>query len=180
MKTKEFIKQYNSRENKADFCKNHISTTYVPYETKVDKCLKILDSTCYRKNEKTGKKELHIVSTSIYVLYTMVLVQSYTDIEIDFSNIVSEFNLLNNRNYLVDILNEIPEKETVEFKMILDMCQSDMMINEYQVGAYVKNRIEDVSIILGATLSPFLEKFGEVMANLDENKIEKLLKRLQK
>lgn len=180
MKVIEFIERYNARENKINFIRNNITTQYIPYEIKVDKCLKILDSTCYRKNEKTGKKELHIVSTSINLLYKMVLVDLYTDIDIDFNDILKEYNLLNNgRNCLQDILNNIPEREYVEFDEILNMCKQDMMINEYQVGAYVKNRIEDVSIILGTTLSPFLDKLIETVGNLDENKIEKILRKIQ-
>ena len=40
------------------------------------------------------------------------------------------------------------------------MTKSDLMTNEYEVGAYIKNRINDISMIIGNLIIPALENAG--------------------
>ena len=178
MKIKDFIKDFNklnTEEDKVNFVKQIITVDYVPFVEKVDSCLKVLDDTWYVKDEITGVKRLHITTPATYALFNMVLINKYTDLDVDFKNTIAEYDLLNNGNYLGMILHYIPENESYEFRKILEMTQDDVMQNEYYVGKYISDRIESISTSLGATLVPAIEEFSKFVANIDEEKAKGII-----
>lgn len=178
MKIKDFIKDFNklnTEEDRVNFVKQIITVDYVPFVEKVDSCLKVLNDTWYVKDEITGEKRLHITSSATYVLYTMVLINKYTDLDVDFKNTIAQYDLLNNGNYLGVILHYIPENELLEFRRILEMTQDDVMQNEYHIGKYISDRIDSISTSLGATLVPAIEEFSKFVANMDEEKAKSII-----
>ena len=176
MKIKNFIEQLNmlqTDEDKDAFLKQTIITTYVPFIEKTDACMKIINDSWYKKDEITEKKRLHITSPATYVLYTVVIIKKYTSLEIDFKgNIFEQYDLLNNGNYLGMLMSYIPENELTEFRRVLEMVQSDVMENEYYAPAYLTERINDISTALGATVLPAIEQLGNMIENLDEDKVK--------
>ena len=176
MKIKNFIEQLNmlqTDEDKDAFLKQTIITTYVPFIEKTDACMKIINDSWYKKDEITEKKRLHITSPATYVLYTVVIIKKYTSLEIDFKgNIFEQYDLLNNGNYLGMLMSYIPENELTEFRRVLEMVQSDVMENEYYGPAYIRDRINDISTSLGASVIPAIEQLGNMIENLDEDKVK--------
>lgn len=175
MKIKDFIEQYNMLQTGEDmdaFLKQTITTTYVPFIEKADACMKIINDSWYRKNEITEKKELHITSPATYVLSVMVIINKYTSLEVDFKNTIAEYDLLNNGDYLGALLSYIPENEQKEFKMILDMTQNDVMENEYYMPKYIADRIDNIATAIGVSVVPAIEQLGNMIENLDENKVK--------
>lgn len=175
MKIKDFIKHFNMLTNDEDkdaFLKQTIVTTYVPFIEKANICTKVINDTWYQKDEITEKKKLHITSTGTYVLYTMAVINKYTSLEVDFKNTVAQYDLLNNGNYLGMLMSYIPENELVEFRRILEMTQNDVMENEYYFPAYIAERIDNISVALGATVLPAVEQLGNMIENLDEDKVK--------
>ena len=177
MKIKDFINDFNKLKTDEDrkiFVEQIVTTEYVPFIEKADACLKIINDTWYKKDEM-GRKKLHITSTGTYVLYTMVVINKYTDLEVDFKNTIAQYDLLNKNNYLGMIMSFIPKNELEEFRRILDMTQQDVLQNEYYTPAYISNNIETISMAIGATIAPAIEEFGKIINDLDDAKVKGIL-----
>ena len=174
MKIKDFIEHFNmlADEDIDAFLKQTITTTYVPFIEKADACMKIINDSWYRKNEITDKKELHITSPATYILSVMVIINKYTSLEVDFKNTIAEYDLLNNGNYLGMLLAYIPENEQKEFKAILEMTEQDVLQNEYYIPAYLSKRIDNIATAIGVSVVPVIEQLGNMIENLDENKVK--------
>ena len=175
MKIKDFIEQFNTLNTDKDreaFLKQTVITTYVPFIEKANICLKVINDTWYKKDEITEKRKLHITSTGTYVLYTMAVIKKYTNLEVDFKNFAAEYDLLNNGNYLRMIMAYIPEDEIKEFRLVLEMTQNDVMQNEYYLPAYLSERVENIATAIGATALPAIEQLGQMIENIDEDKVK--------
>lgn len=180
---KDFCKKYNdakSEQTKETLIHSVMDPHYVPYEMKITICEKIVEASYYTTTDKNGVnvKKLHVNSPAQYMLYCMNLVKEYTNIEVDFKDVLKEFNLLN-KSDLVDIIhNNIPEKELREFQIILDMVRNDVMQNEYETHAFISNQVERFGELFGRVVSPALEKLSDTIANMDEKEIDKMINRL--
>lgn len=186
MTVKEFMKKYNALTN-AELKKNYVVSVvknqYMPYENKVTICQKIVEATYYiTTKDKDGneRRKLHVNSTAKYMLYCLNIVNTYTSIEINFKNSLEEFNLLNGSECLDLIFQHIPDREKQEFRKILDLVESDLMQNEYEIHAFISNQVERFGELTSATLSPLLKMLIEQVANLDEDKLDKILKAILK
>ena len=115
-----------------------------------------------------------------------MIVEQYTDLQVETEGFYEEYDLLNESGLLDKIMQSIPEKEIAEFKMICDMKKDDIIFNRSTPKAFINQQIERVSTILGVTLKPVLENISEQIENMSEedvekftNKFEKLLKRVK-
>lgn len=178
MKIKDFINDFNklkTDEDRETFVKQIVTTNYVPFVEKADACFKIINDCWYKRDELTERRKLFISSPATYVLFNMVVINKYTDLEVDFKNTVAQYDLLNEKNYLGMILAHIPENELVEFRRILDMTQQDVLQNEYYAPTYISNNIETISMAIGATITPAIEEFGKIINDLDDDKVKGIL-----
>lgn len=179
----EFVKKYNkltSEDLKGKLVESVIKHEYVPYENKITICKKIVEASHYiKKKDKNNKetKKLHIDSTANYMLYYLNIVNCYSSVDVDFSNSLEEFNLLNCSKCLDAMLSSIPEREEKEFRMILDMVENDLMQNEYETHAFISNQVERFGELISNIFSPLLE---EVMKGMNMNDMQDLLKVLEK
>lgn len=178
-----FCEKYNGtnvEQTKKTLIEKVMNPHYVSYEMKITICEKIIENSYYQNTENNGieVKRLHINSPAKYMLYCLWLIKLYTNIEIDFSKSLKEFNLLNESGLLDVILNHIPEREFKEFRMILDMVENDVMQNEYETHAFISNQVERFGELTGRVLEPALNKLGEVLENMDEKTIDKMINKL--
>ena len=180
---KKICKKYNEtnvEQTKQALIEKIMNPHYVPYEMKITVCEKIIENSYYKKNNDGENKKLHINSPAQYMLYCLWLVKQYTNIEVDFSKSLEEFNMLN-ENELIDIIfSNIPERELKEFRMILDMVENDVIQNEYEMHAYISNQIERFGELFGHVVKPSLDRVSEVLENMDETTINKITKSLEK
>lgn len=173
---KEFCKKYNEStadQIKESLIKSIMNPHYINYEMKIAICENIIENSYYKKDEN-GNKKLHINSPTQYLLYCLEMVRQYTTIEVDFSNVVDEFNLLNKYRLLDEIINYIPENELKEFNVVLDMVRGDVIQNEYETHAFVSNQVERFGELFGHIIKPALERLGSSIENMDEKTIDKL------
>ena len=182
----DFTKKYNALTNdklKEDFIKSIVKNKYISYETKVAICEKIVESTYYIKtkdNTGTERRKIHVNSPATYMLYCLNIVNNYTTLEVKFNNSLEEFNLLNS-NVCIDIIFKyVSDREIKELRKILEMVENDLMQNEYEIHAFIRNQVERFGELAGATLSPLLKVLINNIENFDENKIEKLLNKFIK
>lgn len=178
---KEFIKKYEalkSEELKNDYVNSIVKNNYVPYENKVTICQKIVEASYYiivKDRDGKERKKMHINSTAKHMLYCLNVVNNYTNLEINFKNSLEEFNALNKIGCLDLILENVPEKEIKELKMIFEMVESDLIKNEYEPHAFISNQVERFGDLAGATLSPLLKMLIEQFDSFDDQKIEMIL-----
>lgn len=176
-----FCKEYNdakSNEVKEMIINKVMNEQYIPYEKKIAFCENIIKSSHYRKDKNENKK-LHISSTTKYLLYCLEIVRRYTNIEVDLTDVINEFNLLNKYGLIDEIASRISEKELKEFKWILDMVENDMLQNEYEIHAFIGKQVDRFGELTGLLLKPVIEQLNEKIENIDEKTIDKIAKKLK-
>lgn len=182
----ELVKKYNTLNNddlKQKLIKSIVTTEYLPYELKATICKKIVETSYYIKVKDINgneHKKLHVNSITNYMLYCLSLIDYYTTISIDYNESLESFNKLNKTELLDVILNCIPEREIKEFRMILDMVESDLIQNEYETHAFISSQVERFGELAGLTLTPLLEQLINAVNNIDDKTIDKIMNGLKK
>ena len=180
MKIFDFIEKYNAIATdrlKEDYLKENLKiTTYLPFLTKVTLADKLAKITALDKD--TGN--VNVKSDVNYLLFCRMIIEQYTDLQVETEGFYEEYDLLNESGLLDKIMQMIPEKEIAEFKMICDMKKDDIIFNQSTPKAFINQQIERISTILGITLKPVLDKLATELENMDDSKIEKLSKVLEK
>ena len=173
MKIFDFIEKYNAIATdrlKEDYLKENLKiTTYLPFLTKVTLADKLAKITALDKD--TGN--VNVKSDVNYLLFCRMIIEQYTDLQVETEGFYEEYDLLNESDLLDKIMQMIPEKEIAEFKMICDMKKDDIIFNQSTPKAFVNQQIERVSAILGITLKPVLEKISVQIENMSEEDVEK-------
>ena len=192
MKIKEFCKEYSNRIDKlkGDYLKENLKiTTYLPFIKKDALAQNIVNATTYKFEDYTkedgtpGRRrtnQIQVNSTAQMLLFYRVIIENYTDLEVETEGFYEEYDLLNESGLLDKIMQMIPEKEIAELKMICDMKKDDIIFNQSTPKAFINQQIERVSTILGVTLKPVLDKLATELENMDEKDIEKLSKALER
>ena len=186
MKIKNFTEIYSAIATdrlKEEYLNDNLHIkTYLPFLTKVTLADKLAKITALDKD--TGN--VNVKSDVNYLLFCRMIVEQYTDLQIETEGFYEEYDLLNESGLLDKIMQMIPEKEITEFKMICYMKKDDIVFNQSTPKAFINQQIERVSTIHGVTLKPVLEKISEQIENMSEediekftNKFEKLLKRVK-
>ena len=122
---------------------------YISYAKKWDICKRIVDASSY--TTINGKKVFDLNSISRHMLFTLNMINEYTDIYVDFKNVVSCFDTLN-KERLIDLFigtgcNDgiLPQDELNEFFMIMDMTLSDMLENERSFAGCIENKLNAIA-----------------------------------
>ena len=146
-----FLKQYSVAAKQKgsameDFMKKHIITDYIDYLTKDTMCTNIVTATTRIKNG--DRTILRIDSSAQFMLFIMNLINSYTDIEIEFKDtkFVKQYDALKKVGAIDDIVQAIPKKEYSEFSTLLNMKMDDFRDNEYSITALLHNFKESFSL----------------------------------
>ena len=156
-----------TQEEKESFVREHIKNEYVPYEKKQAVAEAIVKASYWAKD---GDREyLHINSAAKYMLTCLSMVDLYTDIERNRGNskALEDFNTLNSYGVFDIIIKFADPKEIKEFDMVLQMACDDLIANEYENHAFIRNQVERFGKLISATLTPILE-------GLDLDKIKEL------
>lgn len=189
MTIKEFCNKYNDISNqqlKDQFLSKNLEITpYVSFVKKDALINNLLKATMIDK--ETGN--IKVNSSAEYLLMTRILVENYTNLTVETDGFYEEYDELK-KSGLFDILligDEttataplIPYEEIVEFKHLLSIKKADYMINYSTTQAFISNQIERITTIGSATLKPVFDKIANELANMDDAKIEKIIKVLDK
>ena len=145
MTVKEFIDGANKAKNVDEYIEKHIVNKYIGYAEKIAKCESIVDAT---SKMKAGDEEFFRVnSPAKFLLYSLNLINSYTDIEIDFQNPIECFDELESTGLASGIVSKIPQQETISFQMILKMVSDDLYENERSIVGYFSTKIKALNQI---------------------------------
>ena len=198
MKIKEFCKEYSNRIDKLkeDYLKENLKiTTYLPFIKKDALAQNIVNATTYKfedytkEDGTTGRRrtnQIQVNSTAQMLLFYRVIIENYTDLEVETEGFYEEYDALNESGVLFELTADfeghpslIPAKEISELRGMIDLKQRDIMTNQYEIHSYISNQIERITEVGSVVLKPVLDKLANEFENMDDSKIEKLSKALE-
>ena len=199
MKIKEFCKEYSNRIDKlkGDYLKENLKiTTYLPFIKKDVLAQNIVNATTYKfedytkEDGTTGRRrtnQIQVNSTAQMLLFYRVIIENYTDLEVETEGFYEEYDALNESGVLFELTADfeghpslILAKEISELRGMIDLKQRDIMTNQYEIHSYISNQIERITEVGSIVLKPVLDKLATELENMDDSKIEKLSKALEK
>ena len=199
MKIKEFCKEYSNRIDKlkGNYLKENLKiTTYLPFIKKDALAQNIVNATTYKfedytkEDGTTGRRrtnQIQVNSTAQMLLFYRVIIENYTDLEVETEGFYEEYDALNESGVLFELTADfeghsslIPANEINELKGMIDLKQRDIMTNQYEIHSYISNQIERITEIGSIVLKPVLDKLATELENMDEKDIEKLSKILER
>lgn len=199
MKIKEFCKEYSNRIDKlkGDFLKENLKiTTYLPFIKKDALAQNIVNATTYKfedytkEDGTTGRRrtnQIQVNSTAQMLLFYRVIIENYTDLEVETEGFYEEYDALNESGILFELTADfeghpslIPASEISELRGMIDLKQRDIMTNQYEIHSYISNQIERITEVGSVVLKPVLDKLATELENMDDSKIEKLSKALER
>ena len=199
-KIKEFCENYKNRATdklKGDYLKENLKiTTYLPFIKKDALAQNIVNATTYKfedytkEDGTTGRRrtnQIQINSTAQMLLFYRVIIENYTDLEVETEGFYEEYDALNESGVLFELTADfeghpslIPAKEISELRGMIDLKQRDIMTNQYEIHSYISNQIERITEVGSVVLKPVLDKLATELENMDEEKIEKLSNKVEK
>ena len=199
MKIKEFCKEYSNRIDKlkGDYLKENLKiTTYLPFIKKDALAQNIVNATtykfedCTKEDGTTGRRrtnQIQVNSTAQMLLFYRVIIENYTDLEVETEGFYEEYDALNESGVLFELTADfeghpslIPAREISELRGMIDLKQRDIMTNQYEIHSYISNQIERITEVGSVVLKPVLDKLATELENMDEKDIEKLSKILER
>ena len=176
MKIDTFLKLYNTKkteEEKAAAIAQIMKNEHVSYADKVDRAGIIAQNSYHMKETGADGVEREVFrqnSAAKYMIYSLTLVDLYTTLEIDFKQSLELFEKINGE-VLDMIIMSIDERERKEFQMLLDFACDDLLVNEYEPHAFIREQVDRFGSLFGTIIAPVIE-------NIDVNKIEEVLKQI--
>ena len=200
MKIKEFVEKYNviaTDRLKEDYLKENLKiTTYLPFIKKDALAQNIVNATTYKFEDYTkedgtiGRRrtnQIQVNSTAQMLLFYRVIIENYTDLEVETEGFYEEYDALNESGVLFELTADfeghpslIPASEISELRGMVDLKQRDIMTNQYEIHSYISNQIERITEVGSVVLKPVLDKLATELGNMDEKDIEKLSKTLER
>ena len=199
MKIKEFCKEYSNRIDKlkGDYLKENLKiTTYLPFIKKDALAQNIVNATTYKfedytkEDGTTGRRrtnQIQVNSTAQMLLFYRVIIENYTDLEVETEGFYEEYDALNESGVLFELTADfeghpslIPASEISELRGMIDLKQRDIMANQYEIHSYISNQIERIVQVGSVVLKPVLDKLATELENMDDSKIEKLSNKVEK
>ena len=192
MTIKEFCKEYSNRIDKlrGDYLKENLKiTTYIPFIKKDELAQNIVNATTYnfenytKEDGTTGRRitnQIHINSTAQMLLFYRVIIENYTNLEVETEGFYEEYDALNESGVLAELVSDyeghpslIPISELTEFKTLIKMKQEDIFTNYSNPQNYIANQIERISKI-STEITPALNMIANQFKDMDATKLEKL------
>lgn len=173
IKVTDFVKGYEDSGFSSDYIKDTIEIQpYVGYLEKITLADRIVKSTSYEVKDGEQTNKIYISSASRYVVSMMNVLSMYTNLDVDMSSVIEEYDRLQ-RYGLIKILVDgyLPHDDLAEFDSILNMYVQDFMTNHCDIGVNLANvltQFKDVAIGILQSISP--EQLSGIADVLDEIK----------
>jgi hypothetical protein len=178
---KSFVEEYekcSNNDDKAKFLKSKLKTEkYMPYADKLAIAENIVKSSSYAMVKEEGKLKqtdrIALNSPMRYILFVMTVVDKYTNIEVNFGNIMPDFDALNFNSLIEVIFEKVGNKETAEFNTVVDMVLNDFMANKYQFKNYINDTLLRVSGLV-EKCAPLIDNIANKLDSMSEEDAENL------
>ena len=178
---KTFVEEYEKQltdTDKAQFLKTKLKfEKYMPYAEKLMIAENIIQSSSYamiKENDILKKTDrIKINSPMRYVLFVMTIVNKYTNIEVNFNNIMPEFDYLNKNSLIEVIFDKIGDKEIGEFNTVVDMVLNDFVSNKFEFKNYISETFSKVYDLV-EKCSPLIDNIVNKLDGMSEEDVKKL------
>ena len=178
---KGFVEEYekcSNNDDKARFLKNKLKTEkYMPYADKMAIAENIVKHSSYKMIKEDGDLKqtdrIALNSPMRYILFVMTVVDKYTNIEVNFKNVMPEFDALNFNSLIEVIFEKVGDKEIAEFNTVVDMVLNDFMANKYQFRNYIDDTLSKISGLV-EKCAPLIDNIASKLDSMSEEDVEKL------
>ena len=184
---KSFVEEYekcSNNDDKTKFLKNKLKTEkYIPYDDKLTMAKNIVNHSSYAMVKEDGilKKTDRVALNSPmrYILFVMTVVDKYTNIEVNFTNIMPDFDALNFNSLIEIIFEKVGDKEVAEFNTVVEMVLNDFMANKYQFKNYIDDTLLKISGLV-EKCAPLIDNITSKLDSMSEEDVENLSGLLEK
>lgn len=148
MKVEELIKEYaqaKKMKKEYDFSK-HIKTHYMPYSEKCALVKNIVETTSYE--DVNGVKLYKRNTKSMLFIFTMQLIQRYTDVEFAAEEVPQVYDLLMESGTMNGLMSAIPEEEISILRGMVDMERDDLEINTRSLISFFETKADALKIAM--------------------------------
>lgn len=155
-------KKFPSETKREEWFGNTIGLirTYVPISEKLNVIDLIISSTMAEiTSDENGIKKGNVRENSVsrYLLYVLNLINLYSNVEIDFKDVMDTYDLLKESGLAERIVALIPEKEIIEFKGLLEMARSDFEVNHMSNYALLTSIEKNMSKLFDGINESFIK-----------------------
>ena len=184
MKIKEFCKEYSNRIDKlkGDYLKENLKiTTYLPFIKKDALAQNIVNATTYKfedytkEDGTTGRRrtnQIQVNSTAQMLLFYRVIIENYTDLEVETEGFYEEYDALNESGVLFELTADfeghpslIPAREISELRGMIKMKQEDEIFNRTEIHNYITEQIDRFSNLANVISKPIMDIITERLEN---------------
>lgn len=179
----DFVNEYEKQVGEPDktkFLKTKLKVeNYLPYSEKLITAELIVKNSSYAivKNEDSGAliktDRIKINSPMRYILFVMNVINKYTNLEVNFKDVLPEYDALNKNSLIEVIFAKIGDKEVGEFNTVVDMILNDFMTNEYEFKNFVSEKLSQVNEMI-KRVAPHIDNIVNKLDNLTEDDVNKL------
>lgn len=184
MKIKEFCKGYSNRIDKlkGDYLKENLHIkTYLPFLRKDAIATVLVDRSTYKFESYTkedgtiGSKktdEIKVNSVAQYLLFCRVVIENYTNLEVETDSFCEEYDALKQCGLLDKLMvgsenvpPMIPADEIGELRMLIDMKQKDEIFNRTEIHNYITEQIDRFGNLANVISKPVMDIIAERLEN---------------
>ena len=184
MKIKEFCKEYSNRIDKlkGDYLKENLKiTTYLPFIKKDALAQNIVNATTYKfedytkEDGTTGRRrtnQIQVNSTAQMLLFYRVIIENFTDLEVETEGFYEEYDALNESGVLFELTADfeghpslIPASEISKLMGMIKMKQEDEIFNTTEIHNYITEQINRFSNLANVISKPVMDIITERLEN---------------
>ena len=181
---KQFCKEYSNRIDKlkGDYLKENLKITpYLPFIKKDVLAQNIVNATTYKfedytkEDGTTGRRktnQIQVNSTAQMLLFYRVIIENYTDLEVETEGFYEEYDALNESGVLFELTADfeghpslIPAREISELRGMIKMKQEDEIFNRTEIHNYITEQIDRFSNLTNVISKPIMDIISERLEN---------------
>lgn len=133
---------------------------YIPVSQKIAIAKSIVNTAM-----RDERGELRLNSPSAYILYTMVKIDTWTNIKIEFDNkdypFDKQYDDLDRLGLIEKIIDLLPKKDSAEFDSIYGMVLSDVQNNEMSTKYLFEKVVANFGTHFGEMVAPVINALAE-------------------
>ena len=201
MLIREFVEKYvaiATDKLKEDYLKDNLHIkTYLPFLKKDAIARVLVDRSTYKYENYTKEDgtigsrktdEIKVNSVAQYLLFCRVVIENYTDLEVETEGFFEEYDALKQSGLLDKLMvgsenvpPMIPISEISELHTLVDMKQKDEIFNRTEIHNYVTEQIERFSALVNVISKPVMDIIAEKLENEtgEDNEVNDYLKVLK-
>ena len=184
MKIKEFVEGYTNRVDKLkeQYINDNLKiTTYLPFLRKDAIATVLVERSTYKFESYTkedgtiGSKktdEIKVNSVAQYLLFCRVVIENYTNLEVETDSFFEEYDALKQCGLLDKLMvgsenvpPMIPADEIGELRMLTDMKQKDEIFNRTEIHNYIAEQIDRFGNLANVISKPIMGIIAERLEN---------------